>query len=138
MRKILTIFLLLLISPLIFARGASESSLQQTADDPQLKGGLISAQQAKEMLDKNRDIILIDVRTREEYESGKIPGALLLPYDEITGQTAAQLIPSKNSQIIVYCRSGRRSAIAAQSLKSHGYTIVYDMGGIGSWPYGLE
>ena len=90
---------------------------------------------AKALLASEEDIVLLDVRTAEEFAGGHIPGALLLPYDEITASSAAKLVPSKKAKIIVYCRSGRRSAIAARTLQDLGYESVADLGGIMSWPY---
>ena len=91
----------------------------------------------KERLDKGEKLIIVDVRTQEEYASGHIAKSLLLPYDEI-GQKAPALLPDKHVAIIVYCRTGRRSEIAAKELLSMGYTNVADMGGINGWTYGLE
>lgn len=80
------------------------------------------------------DVTLLDVREQEEYDEGHIDGAVLLPYDTITADSEA-LPEDKASTVIVYCRSGRRSAIAAETLAGLGYTNVYDLGGIQSWPY---
>lgn len=98
-------------------------------------GGLMTPEQAKELLASENDIVLLDVRTADEFAGGHIPGAHLLPYDAITASSAAKAIPSKKAKIIVYCRSGRRSAIAVQSLQDLGYESVADLGGITSWPY---
>ena len=89
------------------------------------------------MMNETEDYILLDVRTREEYDSGHIKGAVLLPYDEI-GERAAARLPDKSAVILVYCRSGVRSEIAARELLSLGYVNVYDMGGINGWSYGVE
>ncbi|MFA6844341.1 MAG: rhodanese-like domain-containing protein [Sphaerochaetaceae bacterium] len=97
--------------------------------------GIVTPQKAKAMLDADASIVLLDVRTMEEYASGHIPGALLLPYDSISALSAAKAIPSTGTKVIVYCRTGRRSAIAAKSLKGLGYQDVLDLGGIQSWPY---
>lgn len=99
-------------------------------------GGLIAPATAKALLGSEKGIILLDVRTEQEFAEGHIEGALLLPYDSITAASAAKYIPAKGAKVIVYCRSGRRSAIAASSLASLGYARVWDMGGIASWPYG--
>ena len=95
----------------------------------------ISAAAAKAVLDSGEPYLLLDVRTQEEYDGGSIPGAILLPYDEIRARAATDLPADKDALIIVYCRSGRRSAIAAGELLSLGYTNVHDLGGINSWPY---
>lgn len=98
-------------------------------------GGLMTPEQAKDLLESDDGIVLIDVRTADEFAGGHIPGAHLLPYDAITASSAEKIIPSKKTKIIVYCRSGRRSAIAVQSLQNLGYESVADLGGITSWPY---
>lgn len=102
------------------------------------EGGLIEPKEAKALLDSGAPIALVDTRTAEEFADGHIPGARLLPYDGITAKTAAQAIPSKKTPVIVYCRTGRRSAIAAQSLRALGYESVRDLGGIVDWPYAIE
>lgn len=90
-----------------------------------------------EML-SSRDVVLLDVREEAEYITGHALGAELLPVDEITRETAAAVIPSEDTPLMVYCRTGRRSAIAAKKLEELGYTEIYDMGGLVGWPYGLE
>ncbi len=83
------------------------------------------------------DFILLDVRTREEFEQGHLPHAILLPYDELEAE-ADRLLPRKEQEIIVYCRSGRRSAIAVAVLQKLGYQQVEDFGGINRWQGQLE
>lgn len=80
--------------------------------------------------DKNK--VIIDVRTKEEYVSGHINNAINIPVEEIEN-----IDISKSKEIIVYCRSGRRSYDAANILADKGY-LVYDMGGINNWTYELE
>lgn len=94
----------------------------------------ISAEEAKEVMDSTDDFVLVDVREADEYADGHIEGALLIPYGEI-GERAETELPDKQQTILVYCRSGRRSAIAAQTLTDLGYTDVRDFGGIIDWPY---
>jgi len=77
------------------------------------------------------------VREQDEYDSGHIPGAILIPYTEIENK-AEEMIPDKDELILVYCRSGRRSKIAAESLIKLGYTNVKEFGGIIDWPYEVE
>lgn len=76
--------------------------------------------------------VVLDVRTKAEWDEGHLPMAKLLPVDQITAARAAALVPSKATKVVVYCRSGRRSAQAAQSLRGLGYT-VYDLGAITNW-----
>ena len=94
----------------------------------------ISQQEAKEMMD-NQKVIILDVREQEEYDSGHIPGAVLLPVGTITKDTAAAVIPKKDDAVLVYCRSGNRSKTASKTLVELGYTSVYEFGGINTWPY---
>ena len=94
-------------------------------------------EEAHALLTEQQDIVLIDVREEPEYLSGHAVDACLLPVDEISEESASELIPEKNSPIMVYCRTGRRSARAARMLQSLGYTEIYDMGGLVGWPYGL-
>lgn len=97
--------------------------------------GRITPAKAKELLATNSSAILLDVRTKDEFAAGHIAKAILLPYDEITATTAAKAIPAKDTTVVVYCRSGRRSAIAAVTLAKLGYSKVLDLGGIIDWPY---
>lgn len=88
---------------------------------------------ARQMLQGDQPGILLDVRTPGEYSSGHIPGALLLPFDQITAETAAKFIPDKNTPVVLYCRSGNRSGQAARNLKSLGYQVIFDLGPVGAW-----
>jgi rhodanese-related sulfurtransferase len=92
----------------------------------------ITAAEAQNLLDTDPTAQLVDVRTPEEYASGHIPGATLLPVSEITDRKD-ELPSDLETPIIVYCRSGARSAQAAQELVSLGYANVYDLGGIVNW-----
>ena len=94
----------------------------------------INARTAKEIMESGEKIVLLDVRTREEYIGGHIKGALNLPYDQIP-QKATAILQEKSTKILVYCASGARSAAGSRSLVSLGYTDVSDFGGIMSWPY---
>ena len=97
----------------------------------------ISQQQAKEMMD-TQQVLVLDVREQAEYDSGHIPGALLLPVGTIEEDTAAAVIPEKDTVVLVYCRSGNRSKTAAAALAALGYSHVCEFGGINTWPYGTE
>lgn len=79
----------------------------------------------------------VDVREPDEYAVGHIPGAKLLPLGEVMSR-AAEVLPDKDAPWLVYCRTGRRSADAVQKLDALGYTNIYDLGGILSWPYEIE
>ncbi len=97
----------------------------------------ITAQEAKALMDSETGYCILDVRTAEEYAEGHIPGAVLLPYDEIEAR-AEEVLPDNNQMLLVYCRSGRRSKIAAESLVALGYTDIREFGGIIDWPYEIE
>ena len=97
----------------------------------------ITQEKAKEMMD-TQDVIILDVREQSEYDSGHIPGAVLLPVGTIDEATAAAAIPAKDSTVLVYCRSGNRSKTAASALAELGYTNLYEFGGINTWPYETE
>ena len=97
----------------------------------------ITAEEAKQIMDSGAEIIILDVREQEEFDAGHIPNAVLLPYTQMNEQ-AARVLPDKNAQILVYCRSGRRSKIAAEALAALGYTRVYEFGGILDWKYEIE
>ena len=94
----------------------------------------ITANQAKELMEKETGYIIIDARTQEEFDEGHIEGAILIPEYEIS-QRAEKELPDKAQMILVYCRSGRRSKIASQALVDLGYTNVKEFGGIIDWPY---
>lgn len=97
----------------------------------------ITPQQAKEMMDSRKDYIILDTRTQEEYDAEHIPGAILIPYDEIL-EKAEMVLTDKDQLILVYCRSGRRSKLAAEDLVKLGYTNIKEFGGIIDWPYETE
>lgn len=94
----------------------------------------ITAEEAKKIMDSTEDYVLLDVREADEFAAGHIRGAVLIPYEGIAERAETEL-PDKRQTILVYCRSGRRSAIAAQSLAELGYTDVRDFGGMTDWPY---
>lgn len=92
----------------------------------------MTSQELQNKLNAKASFVLLDVRTQEEYDAGHIAGAILLPYDEITVK-AASVLPEKEKEIVLYCRSGRRSAIAKKALVELGYQKVEDFGGINRW-----
>ena len=97
----------------------------------------ITQEDAKEMMD-TQEVIILDVREQAEYDSGHIPGAVLLPVGMIDETTAAEVIPETDSTVLVYCRSGNRSKTASSTLAELGYTNIYEFGGINTWPYETE
>ncbi len=97
----------------------------------------INAQEAKEIMDTEKDYVILDVRTQEEFDEKHIPNAVLIPDYEIA-QKAEEILTDKDQLILVYCRSGRRSKLAAEELVSLGYTNIKEFGGIIDWPYETE
>ena len=97
----------------------------------------ITAEEAKQIMDSEEGYIILDVRTQEEYDQGHIPGAIVIPHEEIS-EKAEEVLTDKDQLILVYCRSGRRSKIAAEALVELGYTNIKEFGGIIDWPYGTE
>lgn len=91
----------------------------------------ISQEKAQEMM-KSEDVVIVDVRTQEEYAKGHIPGAICVPNESIVDAQPEEL-PDLEQTILVYCRSGRRSKEASQKLADIGYTNVYEFGGIIDW-----
>lgn len=126
MKRILPLFFSLLLLFTGCGGSTADNSYQQ-----------ITQEEAKEMMD-TQEVIVLDVREQNEYDSGHIPGAVLLPVGTIDEDTAAAVIPEKDSTVLVYCRSGNRSKTASSTLAELGYTNIYEFGGINTWPYETE
>lgn len=122
MKKILFYSLILII----ILSGCSSDNSNKTNDEK------VNYVQAKEMI-INDGALMVDVRTKDEYDEGHIEGAVLLPVDEITEDSVKKIVDSKDSIMIVYCKSGVRSNQAAIKLKELGYKNVYDLGSISNW-----
>ncbi len=129
---VLTVFLCIFLT----ACGNSTSNMTKEQGE-QTMYEQITPQQAKELMESYPDAVILDVREQDEYDSGHIKNAILIPHTEIKTQ-ANEKLPDKNQLILVYCRSGRRSKIASESLVNLGYTNVKEFGGINDWPYGVE
>ena len=127
-KKILTLILtsLVLTGCAMNASSSSEASAK-----------VITAEEAYQMMQEEDDEIVVDVRTADEYAEAHIPGAILIPNESIANEEP-KLLPDKDARIMVYCRSGNRSAQAAAKLIKMGYTNVYDFGGIKNWTYETE
>ena len=97
----------------------------------------VSADEAARMMKIERDYIILDVRTAEEFADGHIPGAVNIPNEEIGTAEIAKL-PNKSQLILVYCKSGRRSKLAAEKLAKLGYTNIVEFGGILDWKGEIE
>ena len=129
MNKLIVIFIIAAIIVLVITSGKLMAQKQGFKQ--------ISQAQAKEIMDTRTDYILLDVRTEKEFAAGHIKGAILIPDYEIKLRAEKEL-PDKAKTILVYCRSGRRSKLAARDLAELGYTDVLEFGGIIDWKYGIE
>ena len=118
---------ILCISVIMFLSGCTASPSSTDASYTQ-----ITQEEAKVMMDKNDGHIIVDVRRQDEYDTGHIPDAVLIPNESIADKQPEEL-PDLDQIILVYCRSGRRSKEAAQKLADMGYTNVYEFGGIIDW-----
>ena len=144
MKKILCIISVLLCILLTACGDATSIGIISGADGPTSiivsdKGEKamyeqITPEEAKKIMDSGEEHIILDTREQDEYDEGHIEGAILIPYTEIENK-AEEMLPDKDAQILVYCRSGRRSKIAAESLSKLGYTNVKEFGGIIDWKY---
>jgi len=123
---------LAVISLLFTFTGCESPQAEEESGTVQYKK--ITAAQAYADIAADSSIIILDVRTDEEFAELRIPGSILIP-DYETKDTVEQILPDKSAKIYIYCRSGRRSALAAKEMIALGYTDVADFGGIIDWPY---
>ena len=136
-RKIITVFISIIMLTVI---GFSLTNGKAKKIEPTVvyaKGQYvkITSDQAVEMMKKEKNYVIVDVRTPEEYKEGYIPNAINIPLDTIDNYNSQNVenLKDKNQLIMVYCRSGRRSAEAAKKLLAKGYMNVIDFGGINDW-----
>ena len=133
-KRILGLFLLV---GLFLLAGCAQTVQPVNSPDMTLKYNQISQEKAQEMMQLDDGHVIVDVRRQDEYDAGHIPGAILIPHDEIT-EKAEDVLTDKDQLILVYCRSGRRSKLAAEALVELGYTNIKEFGGIIDWPYKVE
>ena len=126
MKRSVVVTMAIVLCAMVLLGGCGENGYQQISQD-----------EAKEMMD-SQEVVILDVREQDEFDSGHIAGAVLLPVGSISEATAAEVIPKKDSVVLVYCRSGNRSKTASEKLVELGYTKVYEFGGINTWPYEIE
>ena len=126
MKRSIVVTMAIVLCAMVLLGGCGENGYQQISQD-----------EAKEMMD-TQEVVILDVREQDEFDSGHIAGAVLLPVGSISEATAAEVIPKKDSVVLVYCRSGNRSKTASEKLVELGYTKVYEFGGINTWPYEIE
>ena len=127
MKKLKGIVVMLLLSLTFF--GLTSCNSEAVSEYQQ-----ITPEEAKKIMDTEKEYVIIDARTEEEFAEGHIEGAILIPEYEIAHRAQKEL-PDKNALILVYCRSGRRSKIASSELVKLGYKNVKEFGGILDWPY---
>ena len=138
-KKIILLALAIIMVASVFA-GCTQKTGNEQTEATQVNIATyyqIPQDEAKRIMDEESDYIIVDAREQSEYDEGHIKGAIVIPYTEIE-QKAEEMLPDKEQLILVYCRSGRRSKIAAQSLANMGYTNVKEFGGIIDWQYGIE
>ena len=97
----------------------------------------ISMEDARRLMEAEKDYIILDVRTVEEYEAGHIPRAICIPNETIETENPKELL-DKEQLILIYCRSGNRSKQASEKLVALGYTNVKEFGGIIDWDGDIE
>ena len=134
------LFWIVLAAVLLTACGQNREETKPTEETPNTQEAVymnITAEEAKAMMDSQTGYVILDTRTQEEYDQGHIPGAIVISHDEIT-EKAESILTDKNQLILVYCRSGRRSKLAAEDLAKLGYTNIKEFGGILDWPYEVE
>ena len=125
------LFILLLAAAIFAACGQTEKIVKESVYMN------ITAEEAMVLMESETGYIILDVREQDEYDAGHIPGAILIPYTRIE-EEASEKLTDKDQLILVYCRSGRRSKIAADALVELGYTNIREFGGILDWPYEIE
>lgn len=135
---------ILLLAVLLLAGCGKETTAEQTTESAQTTESTareaymnITQEEAKKLMDTQQDYIILDVRTQTEFDEKHIPGAILIPHDEIE-ERADKELTDKDQLILVYCRSGNRSKKASEVLEKLGYTYIREFGGINDWPYETE
>ena len=127
MKKFLATLLALFLFPISFSvTGCGGNSYKH-----------LTQEEAMKMIAENPDAIILDVRSRDEYEKKHIPNALLVPIDHLRIEKFDAL-PDKNQMILIYCWTGRRAEDAAKILADHGYKNVYEFGGLVDWTGAVE
>ena len=136
MRQIL-LFAALAASLALLAGCTLSKTKKDTEEDMTGKAAYhkLSAEEAYEMM-TSQEVVVVDVRTREEYDGGHIENAVLVPNESI-GSEMPEALPDKEATLLIYCRSGRRSKEASEKLLKLGYKSIYEFGGIIDWPYEL-
>ena len=127
---------MILLAALLFLTGCAQNT-EPTQDTQKTQEAVymnITQEEAKNIMDTQEGYIILDTRAQDEYDEGHIPGAIVIPHDEIL-EKAEEILTDKDQLILVYCRSGRRSKLAAEDLVTLGYTNIKEFGGIIDWQY---
>ncbi len=90
----------------------------------------VTVQQAKDLIASKNDLLILDVRTRSEYDQSHLAGAVLIPVEEMASRLGE--VPA-DRPLLVYCRSGMRSQQASAILTSNGFSVYNMLGGINDW-----
>ena len=126
-------FIIMILTVILIMSFLSGCKSQETKDDDTIITYCsISQEEAMEMMEKEENHIILDVRREDEYKEGHIPKAINLPNEEII-DTRPELLPDLEQVILVYCRSGNRSKQASKKLAEMGYRNIYEFGGINTW-----
>ena len=136
-RNALLLLILVLIIVLVLLAGCGKKEPDHMVDGDGMEKHFeytqISQEEAMKMMALDDGHIVVDVRRQDEYDSGHIPGAILIPNESITDKSP-EALPDRDQIILIYCRSGNRSKDASQKLADMGYSRVYEFGGINTWP----
>jgi rhodanese-related sulfurtransferase len=123
-------FLMLCCSSLVYA---VDKNPDQVVKEAKSAINEVSIDAVKRMMDNKEDIILLDVRDSEEFETGHIPGAINISRGSLDFKVHL-IIPDKTKRIIVYCGLDLRSPLATKSLNDLGYKKAINMiGGLKAW-----
>lgn len=128
-----TILIMFVIAVLGIAAGCTGSTGGEEKQEMKEDYQRITAEEAYKMMSEE-EVTVVDVRRKDEYDSGHIKNAVLIPNESIS-DTEPEELPDKDAIILIYCRSGNRSRDAAGKLADMGYSSIYEFGGINSWPY---
>lgn len=137
MQKLIKIITAMTIASTLLVGCGTKSATPDSAEQSKSTLITISAEEAKNIMDTEEDVVILDVRTAEEHAEGYIKDSIVVPLEDIETDIEAT-VPDKDTKILVYCRSGKRSAQSLKTFEKLGYTNVFDFGGINDWTYGIE
>ncbi len=112
MKKLIFSLMTMLMAPLALAGGAED----------------ISAKQLQQKMQNPDPVLILDVRSAEEYADGHVPDAINISHTELE-KNLERIEEWKDREVVVYCRSGRRAGIAAEILGNNGFTNIKHLDG---------